>query len=114
MKLSFLVIDDCADFLRLAEHLLRRAFEGATVTSLEPNAVGLSDTGFGLGGHDVVLLDYDLGGAGDGIEWLRNVVGVGPFPPTVVITASADGLNLSVSDLDISSPARWTTSPSPT
>ena len=90
MSLSILVIDDSPEFLALADRLLRRHIEGAAVTLLEPNAVGLSDSGFGLGDHDVVLLDYELGGAGDGIEWLHNVVGLGSFPPTVVITSSAD------------------------
>lgn len=90
MSVSILVIDDSPDFLQLAERLLGRHVDGAAVTLLDPNTIGLSDTGFGLGEHDLVLLDYDLGDAGDGIEWLRKVTALGPFPPTVVITSSAD------------------------
>ena len=63
MSTKVLLIDDAEDFLDLLERLVLTHVPGAQVTRLDPNKMGLSDSGFGLEHYDVVLLDYDLGPA---------------------------------------------------
>jgi FixJ family two-component response regulator/tRNA A-37 threonylcarbamoyl transferase component Bud32 len=88
--MRILVIDDSPDFRSLVRVWLEREIPGANVEEYAPEERGRPEAGFDWSRYGVLLLDYNLGGGEDGLEWLRAFRSLEGFPPTVVLTAEGD------------------------
>lgn len=88
--MKVLIIDDSADFRALIRVLLSREIPGVEVEEYDPERQGRPAGDYDWSRFDVLLLDYNLGGGEDGLEWLKAFRGKPGFPPTVVLTAEGD------------------------
>lgn len=89
-ELSVLLVDDDPDFRALVRHHLSVAAPEITMVEYDPEAAGMPDEYFDWRRFDVLLLDYQLGDAGDGLKWLAQLRRRPGFPPTVLVTAQGD------------------------
>ncbi len=87
--MNVLIIDDSPEFIKL----LKRIFEASLKTT---NLVeydiqqGKPDKNFDWSPYDVLLLDYNLGGGDDGIEWLRSIRKHENLPPIIMLTGEGN------------------------
>ena len=81
-----LLIDDNEDFRLLAEQYLLSALAGAVIEGWDPRERGRPADDYAWERHDVVLLDYRLGGENDGLDWLRRFRRHPKCPPIIFLT----------------------------
>ena len=86
-----LVIDDDVDYRTLMVRLLQKSFPKVKVANLDPLKKGLPGASFDWGQFDVVIIDYNLGKAGSGLECVRNIRKQSKHPPaTILLTAEGN------------------------
>ena len=90
MTLRVLIIDDHAAFRTLLRHHLSLRWPAAELTEYDPSTQGPLPADFAGKDLDLVLLDYQLGGAEDGIDYLRRFRAQPGFPPVIMLTAAGN------------------------
>jgi DNA-binding NarL/FixJ family response regulator len=88
--MKVLIIDDSADFRALMRVHLTKEIPGVAFEEYDPVQLGRPADDYDWSRFDVLLLDYNLGGGEDGLEWLKAFRRKPGFPPTVVLTAEGD------------------------
>lgn len=86
---NILVIDDSADYRKLLRTFFKKVDPTIYVTEYDP-LKGRPSESFPWGSYDLLILDYDLGSGGNGLEWLRQYKTSVDFPPTIILTAQDD------------------------
>ena len=94
---TILVIDDSADYRKLMVSFFKKVCPTARVDEYDPVYERPPDN-FPWSKYDLLILDYDLGGGENGLEWLRQYKTSNGFPPTIMLTA-ADSEELVVNAL---------------
>ena len=84
-----LIVDDNEDFRLLAEQYIQSSLPGAAVEFWDP-AKGPPADDYAWDRHDVVLLDYQLGGGNDGLDWLRRFRRAPKCPPVIFLTGAGN------------------------
>ncbi len=85
-----IIIDDSKDTLTTLRRHIAMALPEIEVTEYDPEQQGLPSRDFDWTLYDVVLLDRDLGPAGDGLDWLREFATQASFPPVVLLADDSD------------------------
>lgn len=88
--MKILIIDDSQDFRSLVSLYLSKEIDHAEIEEYDFDSLGRPPDDYPWYNYDVLLLDYKLGDAEDGLEWLRAFGSKPGFPPTVVLTAEGD------------------------
>jgi eukaryotic-like serine/threonine-protein kinase len=88
--MKVLAIDDCEITLESMRVFLETEIPGVDFTEYPSVRLGRPGREFNWSVYDVLLLDYDLGPAQTGLDWLQEVVDSPEFPATVLITGVAD------------------------
>ena len=86
--MNILIIDDTKDFIESLRLILQKHLAADLVEY--PFDEGVPSRGFDWSAYDLLLLDYNLGGAEDGIEWLRNISKHENLPPVIMLTGEGD------------------------
>ena len=86
--MNILIIDDAKDFIESLRLILQKHLTADLVEY--PFDEGVPGRGFNWAAYDLLLLDYNLGGAGDGIEWLRDISKSANIPPVIMLTGEGD------------------------
>ena len=86
--MNILIIDDSSDFIAALRLILKNHLVANLVEY--PFKEGLPDRDFNWSEYDLLLLDYDLGKDGDGIEWLRDINKSKNVPPVIMLTGEGD------------------------
>jgi len=84
-----LVIDDSTDYRKLLLNFFNKAYPDSEIVEFDPES-GKPAESFPWHDYDLVILDYDLGKGGNGLEWLRNYKTSDSFPATLMLTAHGD------------------------
>lgn len=84
-----LVIDDSADYRKLLLNFFNKAYPDSEIVEFNPES-GKPAESFPWQEYDLIILDYDLGKGGNGLEWLRNYKTSDTFPATLMLTAHGD------------------------
>lgn len=90
-NLRLLLIDDDPDMRALVRILLARELPRAELVEVDPIVEELPSTQADIAQYDCVLLDYNLGPVGNGLDWLRmqrHLVSDGP--PVILLTGADD------------------------
>jgi eukaryotic-like serine/threonine-protein kinase len=90
VTLRILIIDDHAEFRTLLRHHLKLRWPAAGLEDYDPSTQGPLPADFDGRDHDVVLLDYQLGGGEDGIDYLHRFRAMPGFPPVIMLTAAGN------------------------
>jgi DNA-binding response OmpR family regulator len=90
MALRILIIDDHAEFRTLLRHHLSLRWPAAELADYDPSTQGPLPADFAGTDYDLVLLDYQLGGAEDGLDYLRRFRAQPGFPPVIMLTAAGN------------------------
>jgi len=90
VTLRIFIIDDHAEFRSLLRHHLSLRWPEAELADYDPSTQGPLPADFGGGGFDLVLLDYQLGGGEDGLDYLRRFREQPGFPPVIMLTAAGN------------------------
>ncbi|MGH8481558.1 MAG: protein kinase domain-containing protein, partial [Nevskiaceae bacterium] len=90
MSLRILIIDDHAEFRTLLRHHLSLRWPAAELTDYDPSTAGPLPADFAGTDLDLVLLDYQLGGGDDGLDYLRRFRAQPGFPPVIMLTAAGN------------------------
>ena len=88
--MKILIIDDSRDFRSLVRLYLSKELSQASIEEYDFDERGRPAQDFPWHNYDVLLLDYKLGDAEDGLEWLKSYGKKPGFPPTVVLTSEGD------------------------
>ena len=86
---TVLVIDDSADYRKLMVSFFKKVCPSARVDEYDP-VYERPPENFPWSKYDLLILDYDLGGGENGLEWLRQYKTSSGFPPTIMLTAAED------------------------
>ena len=86
---TVLVIDDSADYRKLLVTFFKKVCPTARVDEYDP-VYDRPPENFPWSKYDLLILDYDLGGGENGLEWLRQYKTSSGFPPTIMLTAADD------------------------
>ena len=86
---TVLVIDDSADYRKLLVTFFHKVCPTARVDEYDP-VYERPPENFPWSKYDLLILDYDLGGGENGLEWLRQYKTSSGFPPTIMLTAADD------------------------
>ena len=90
MSLRVLIVDDHAEFRALLRYHIASRWPAAEVREYDPVAAGPMPEEFTGAGIDLVLLDYQFGDHGDGLEYLRRFRSMSRFPPVIMLTAAGN------------------------
>ena len=90
MSIKVLIIDDSEEYRALLKIWLRREVEEIQLDEYDVANEGKPADDFDWTEYDVVLLDYNLGGDIDGLDWYQEFGAKPNFPPTIVLTAEGD------------------------
>lgn len=88
--MKLIIVDDSKEYMALVRRLLARAIPDIEVTEYDPEQQGDPSPEFDWSIYDVLIIDYQLGTEGSGLDWLaryRTAVG---FPPAIMMTADGD------------------------
>ena len=85
---KILIIDDSDDYRKLLIKFFKKAFPDAETVEFDP--ADTSADAITWSAYDLLILDYDLGNGGNGLEWLRKYKTTADFPPTIMLTAQDD------------------------
>ncbi len=88
--LRILIIDDHAEFRTLLRHHLSLRWPAAELTDYDPSSAGPLAPDFNGKEFDLVLLDYQLGGGEDGLDYLQRFRAQPGFPPVIMLTAAGN------------------------
>ena len=83
---NILIIDDSEDYRKALVVRLNSLFPEANVVEYDFLAEGLPPDDFDWEKHDVLLLDYYLGGEETGINWYKKYHKTEDFPATIILT----------------------------
>ena len=89
-RVRAIIIDDSREYMAMLRRMLADTLPRIEVTEYDPDQQGKPGTGFDWSAYDVVLLAHQIGGNETGLDWLVEFRGRGPFPPTILMTASGD------------------------
>lgn len=84
--MKILLIDDSPFILKMIKQGLEARFPACDVKAANPVQTGLPPT-TELRHYDLMILDVNLGAAGDGIDWLDQMEAKHGQPPVVLISA---------------------------
>ncbi|MBF8269828.1 MAG: hypothetical protein HW386_1537 [Gammaproteobacteria bacterium] len=87
---SILVIDDNADYRKALLVRLESLFPDARIEEYDFVIHGLPAADFNWEKHDVLILDYYLGGSETGLQWFKKYKKTEYFPATVILTGMDD------------------------
>lgn len=88
--MKVIIVDDSREFMALVRRLLAREWPDVEVTEYDPEQQGDPAPEFDWSIYDVLLLDYQLGGATTGLDWLVRYRQRPGFPPAILMTAVSD------------------------
>jgi DNA-binding response OmpR family regulator len=88
--LRILIIDDHPEFRTLLRHHLSLRWPSAELSDHDPSTQGPLPADFAGKDLDLVLLDYQLGGGEDGLDYLRRFRAQPGFPPVIMLTAAGN------------------------
>ncbi len=88
--MKILIVDDSKDFRDLVRVYLFKTLQDAELIDYEVERLGKPGDDFPWKNHDVLLLDYNLGGGEYGFDWLKEFGGKNVLPPTIILTAEGD------------------------
>src|SRR5689334_20324971 len=88
--LRILIIDDHAEFRTLLRHHLSLKWPAAELSDYDPSSAGPLAPDFNGKEFDLVLLDYQLGGGEDGLDYLQRFRAQPGFPPVIMLTAAGN------------------------
>lgn len=83
-----LLIDDNEEFRLLVEQYLQSGLPEAVIEGWNPRERGRPGDDYAWDAHDLLLLDYRLGGDEDGLDWLRRFRRQAKCPPIVFLTGA--------------------------
>lgn len=87
--LNLLVVDDDPDMRALVRAHLKKELPRATIDEVDPASEPMPDLSGDDCAYDCVLLDYDWGPGGSGLEWLRRH-GKSASSPAIILLTGAD------------------------
>ena len=90
MSLRILIVDDHEEFRTLLRHHLSLRWPAAELSEYDPSTQGPLPADFAGADLDLVLLDYQLGGGDDGLDYLRRFRAQPGFPPVIMLTAAGN------------------------
>jgi DNA-binding NarL/FixJ family response regulator len=85
-----IIIDDSRRASQIIRRFLARNLPDVEVTEYDPDQRGRPEASFEWSLYDLLLLGQDLGPAGNGIDWLRELAGTRGFPTTILLTDRPD------------------------
>ena len=84
---SILIIDDDRIFCNLLKTLLNKIIPDITVEIYDILNRGEPDDQYNWSAYDLVIMDYNLGGGRNGVDWITKYKNRSGFPPAIVLTA---------------------------
>lgn len=84
--MKILVVDDSPFILKMIQHGLEARFESVEIDVVEPTSQGLPELNE-LFTYDLLVIDRNLGIAGDGFDWISDSMGELGMPPVIMISA---------------------------
>ncbi|MGE0484708.1 MAG: protein kinase [Gammaproteobacteria bacterium] len=85
-----LIIDDSREYMVMLRRMLAETLPDIEVTEYDPDQQGKPGPHFDWAAYDVVLLDHNLGGNENGLDWLVEFQATRPLPPTILMTAQGN------------------------
>ena len=89
-RLRLMIVDDSREDMANLRRLLASVLPEVEISEYDPEQKGRPGSDFEWHLYDAILLDYDLGGAETGLDWLRCFGRATGFPPTVLMAAAGD------------------------
>lgn len=87
---NILIIDDNSDYRKALLVRLESLYPNAIIEEYDFITQGLPTAEFNWEKHDVLILDYYLGGDETGLEWFKKYKKSEYFPATVILTGMDD------------------------
>ncbi|MCB1748799.1 MAG: protein kinase [Gammaproteobacteria bacterium] len=88
--LRAIIIDDSREYMVMLRRMLAETLPDIEVTEYDPDQQGKPGPNFDWSAYDVLLLDHNLGGHENGLDWLVEFQAAGPLPPTILMTAQGN------------------------
>ena len=88
--MKLVIIDTSPAWMAAVRRALAQVLPDIEVTAYDADQAGMPDENFCWAWYDVALLSHELGDQPDGLRWLGESVGRPGFPPTVLVSQSAD------------------------
>lgn len=88
--MKVIIVDDSREYMALVRRMLAREWPEIEVTEYDPEQQGEPSAEFDWSIYDVLILDYQLGSATTGLDWLARYRQAPGFPPTIMMTADGD------------------------
>ena len=87
--MNILIVDDSIEFRKVLQIYIAKQIPEAVVIEYDLDKYGIPDSSYNWGEHDLLLLDYNLGGEEDGFTWLTTFRETPNFPPVIILTADS-------------------------
>ena len=87
--MNILIVDDSIEFRKVLQIYIAKQIPEAEVIEYDLDKYGIPDSSYNWGEHDLLLLDYNLGGEEDGFTWLTAFRETPNFPPVIILTADS-------------------------
>lgn len=87
--MNILIVDDSIEFRKVLQIYIAKQIPEAEVIEYDLDKYGIPDSSYNWGEHDLLLLDYNLGGEEDGFTWLTTFRETPNFPPVIILTADS-------------------------
>lgn len=88
--MKLVIIDTSRAWMAAVRRALAQALPDIEVSEYDADQAGMPDENFCWAWYDVALLSHELGDQPNGLKWLDEYLGRPGFPPTVLVSASAD------------------------
>ena len=87
--MNILIVDDSIEFRKVLQIYIAKQIPEAEIIEYDLDKYGIPDSSYNWGEHDLLLLDYNLGGEEDGFTWLTTFRETPDFPPVIILTADS-------------------------
>lgn len=87
--MNILIVDDSIEFRKVLQIYIAKQIPEAEIIEYDLDKYGIPDSSYNWGEHDLLLLDYNLGGEEDGFTWLTSFRETPNFPPVIILTADS-------------------------
>lgn len=88
--MKLVIIDTSREWMSAVRRALAQALPDIEVTEYDAEQAGMPDANFCWAWYDAALLSEELGDQPNGLHWLAEYVGKPGFPPTLLVSGSAD------------------------